>query len=123
MLLANGQYERHYPGSVVFHQGAIRDNMYIILKGSVGVRVKDTSFGNESLYVSTLREGEYFGGVSNKEPKRKRRASCVCFEDTHLLSFPISVIDDIITRLLNTTLKDELTFFQNVDYFKVFEIM
>lgn len=129
-LLEQGMYQMLEEGQAVYHQGELGDFMYIILKGSVGVRVKDSLFGSEPLFVSTLREGEQFGELTmiggklsapngNSSAPQRRRASCICMEECHLLAFPAGIVNEIVYDLLNTKLKSEIDFFQNVAYFSV----
>ena len=142
-LLTQSFYESYKEGSVIFHQGDIGDYMYLILKGTVGVRMTGTSWGPEPFIITTLREKDHFGElallneedsiVQNKSeskadnPKEKlskrqiakarRRASCVCIEDTHLLAFPANVVNQVVNELLNNKLKSDIEFFKEVDYF------
>jgi len=127
-LLKKGIYASFPQNKAIFHQGDIGDYMYIILKGSIGVRITDTAFGAEPIFVATLREGEQFGELAlltNQNDKEKaklganrRRASCVCMEDSKLLGFPTDVVNEVVLELLNTKLKDPIQFLQNVDYFR-----
>ena len=65
-LLLQSFYSYYGKGTAIFHQGDIGDFMYIILKGSVGIRIKNISFGTEPLIVATLHEGSA-GRVSSDE--------------------------------------------------------
>ncbi len=84
--------------------------MYIILKGTVGVKKTDSAFGHESVLVATLREGDHFGELAlitsgNDSPESqlvRRRASCVCFEDCDLIGFDGQIVNRIVNELLNT---------------------
>ena len=123
-LLLQSFYSYYGKGTAIFHQGDIGDFMYIILKGSVGIRIKNISFGTEPLIVATLHEGDQFGELAliNDEKKKvgtksRRRASCVCMEDCHLIGFPADIVNELILYLLNTKLKDDIEFFKNIDYF------
>lgn len=62
-LLRNGSYAYYPFGSTIFNQGDIGDLMYVILRGSVNVRVtKKASFGMlENTIVDTLYDGMHFG--------------------------------------------------------------
>lgn len=125
-LLQQGFCAYFDKGITIFHQGDIGDYMYIILKGAVGVRITAGGPKPEKKIVATLREGDQFGELAlisntedkNKEQKRpRRRASCVCMEDSHLLGFPADVVNEVISELLTTKLKADIAFLQSLDYF------
>ena len=128
-LLNQSMYHIFEEGHAVFHQGDQGDFMYIILKGSIGVRIKDTLYGQEPLFITTLREGDNFGEIAllaNKPDKKeenpeghRRRASCICLEQSHLLALPTRVVNETVQELLTTKLKDDIQFFLNVHYFSV----
>ena len=127
-LLLKSFYSSYIKGTTIFHQGDFGDFMYIILKGSVGVRIKNLALGTEPLIVATLREGEQFGElalIKTYDPRSKnsginrprRRASCVCMEDCHLLGFPANIVNEVIVDLLSTKLKPDIEFIQTIEYF------
>ena len=68
----------HYPAEeTIFKQGDYGDMMYVILKGSVNVRVKrPTPFGTvEDIISAVLYDGSHFGdyalmGTSQKNSKK-----------------------------------------------------
>jgi len=62
-ILRNATFVSYPANTTIFSQGDIGDLMYIILKGSVHVRVKKkTTYGSvENLIVNTLYDGLHFG--------------------------------------------------------------
>lgn len=122
-LLFQGVCVNFSKDTVIFHQGDVGDYMYIILKGSVGVRITINTPMPEKKIVAKLCEGDQFGELAlisdsekNKE-KPRRRASCVCMQNSYLLRFPSDVVNEVISELLYTKLKDDIAFFRSLDYF------
>lgn len=62
-LLRSAFFTRYESGSVIFRQGDFGDLMYIILRGSVNVRIKKaTIYGTvDDAIVAVLYDGAHFG--------------------------------------------------------------
>lgn len=62
-LLKSAFFARYESGSVIFRQGDFGDLMYIILRGSVNVRIKKaTIYGTvDDAIVAVLYDGSHFG--------------------------------------------------------------
>ena len=63
---------------LIFEQGDPADNMYVIIKGQVGISI--SAPGDSRNWVATLKAGEYFGemGLLDDLP---RSASAIALED------------------------------------------
>jgi CRP-like cAMP-binding protein len=67
--------------------------MYVILKGSVAVEIKQPDIGNLPIIVALLKDGSHFGelGLIKMEDDKgaqftnKRKASCITAEETDVL--------------------------------------
>ncbi len=123
-LLSKAKYRAGSCGEVIFHQGELVDSMYVVLQGAVGVRLRDGSFGGEPTIVCTIREGQQLGelGALSAGPKQqanRRKASCVCLNEVHLLQFPSAAVQQVVACLIHETYKDDIAFLQHVNYFEV----
>jgi len=81
-LLKNGSLAYYPAGTTIFKQGDYGDLMYIILRGTVNVRImKQTIFGTiEDIIVAVLYDGSHFGeyammGTSQQNTKKKPATS------------------------------------------------
>lgn len=63
----------------ICYEGELGNEMYIILKGSVGIYV--TNAAGSSVEVSTMNVGDFFGEMAIFD-KLPRSASCIALEDT-----------------------------------------
>jgi len=77
-ILQNSTYAYYPAAETIFQQGDYGDMMYVILRGSVNVRVKKkTSYGTvENLIVNTLYDGNHFGdyAIVGKGRRKKKPA-------------------------------------------------
>mmetsp|Transcript_25479 Transcript_25479/g.22482 ORF Transcript_25479/g.22482 Transcript_25479/m.22482 type:complete len:190 (-) Transcript_25479:1214-1783(-) len=116
-LLKVASYLHCESNDIVFRQGDFGDLMYIILRGSVNVRIRRKTFYGkiEDIVVAVLYDGSSFGelsmmGASNKKkklnvetatikgtlasssklesPTKKRRSGPVSFKDASLAAIP-----------------------------------
>jgi CRP-like cAMP-binding protein len=92
------------PGFNVFNIDEEGDKFFLILKGSVGVKVRDikvgaTAQGNEELReVKTLNTGDFFGelALSTKKP---RAATLTCLEDCFFATLDKKFYNLVFSRL------------------------
>ncbi len=125
-LLSAGKCEAQPAGKVMFHQGELADKMYVVLEGSVAVRVRDSALGNEPMVVATLREGCPFGELRvgyGPAGKYKRRSSCVCVGDAKFLAFPGEMVRAAVEGLLNGKYKKDVEKMLHVPYMKVTDMV
>lgn len=85
-------HERSYrTGEVIFHQGNLGTGMYMIIKGSVDIVIKDIDHLNKTDYqdlqVAHLVSEDFFGEISLVEDNSKRTATAIAVEDTLLAGF------------------------------------
>lgn len=89
-------------GEVVFRQNENGVGMYIIAKGSIEISVMD-EFGRargetREVIVTRLEAGDFFGELSLIEEGGKRSATAYSAEETTLIGFFKSDLQDILDR-------------------------
>lgn len=118
--------KRFEPNTIVFNQGDIGDNLYIIIQGSVNVIKSSQDFRNHSVIVSSIYSGQHFGDVAllnslKSNPFSSRTATILTSENCHFLVVPKSEYQGLLLNLQLTTLQEktiflsELKFFEGVD--------
>lgn len=103
LICEYADYLSKKPGEVIYKQGELEDNVYVVVKGRVALEVSSARYGGLPLVMALVSDGESFGHISLDEdlgnkikttdtleiakPKSKhtRPASSVAVEDTHLL--------------------------------------
>lgn len=85
------QFEK---GAYIFHEGDPGEELFIILKGSVGVYITD--FLEESIQVSTMKAGELFGEMALVD-QQPRSASCVALEDSVFVTIDRGHLTELIS--------------------------
>lgn len=109
--------------SIIYDEGEMIDSVFVVLKGAVGIRVKNPSRSGSFFYQSILKKGDSFGDAS-LNPKdgdaSSVRALChITLEDTDLVQLTYKeyrkILDDIFSRdfLLKVNFCKEATFLQN----------
>lgn len=90
-LFATGSVLDAVPGDVIVEQDATDDTMYMIVEGTVSVRV---ARGAEQQEVATLERPALFGemAVLTRAP---RRASVVAVTDARLIELPGSAVREV----------------------------
>lgn len=83
-------HERSFrAGEVIFQQGNLGTGMYLIIKGSVDIIIRDTDsskqISNQDLQVAHLVSEDFFGEISLVEENSKRSATAIAAEDTLLV--------------------------------------
>ena len=75
---------RHYDASqIVFHEGSLGEEFFVVLSGAVAIRKR---VGNETHQVACLTAGEFFGEMAVVD-RRPRSATAVAIEpDTTLIA-------------------------------------
>lgn len=96
------------PSEPIFRQGEVGIGMYIIVKGTVDVYVEDLQTdeqGKQSVFVTRLTSGDFFGELSLVEDNGKRTATAIATEETLLLGFYKPDLSEIIERNPSTGVK------------------
>jgi len=88
-------------GKILFHEGHSGDEMYIVLKGLIGIVVK-TSSGE--LEIAEIREGSFFGEMSIFD-NSPRSATSVIKEDSSLLTLSAADFYNSINKYPEITIK------------------
>lgn len=89
-------YERVYePDEVIFHQNDRGFGMYLIVRGSVGIKTENR---RQEVLVTTLGKGSFFGELSLIEPDNIRSASAIAMERTVLIGFFKPDLMEILER-------------------------
>jgi CRP-like cAMP-binding protein len=99
-------------GEVVFRQGDMGTDFYIIYQGNVDIKIHKN---NQDVIVATLGEGEYFGEIALFD-NQPRTATVVAHNDCILLRLSQKVFLDLarqrpeillnICRVLSQRLRD-----------------
>ena len=76
-------FQRFSKGEYICHEGQPGDDMYVILKGSVGIYL--TSALGTLTEVSQVRSGDFFGEMAIFD-RLPRSASCIALEETICIS-------------------------------------
>ncbi len=86
--------EETYPSNtMVIHEGALGDSMYVIHSGSV--RVTKKAGVDEEILVNTLEEGTFFGELSLID-NQPRSASVITNEDSLILRLRKSALNNLL---------------------------
>lgn len=96
------------PGETVFRQGELGIGMYIIVKGAVEIFLENPmaeAVASNSLFVTRLSAGDFFGELSLVETNSRRTATSIASEDTTLIGFFKPDLMDIIERQPPTGVK------------------
>ncbi len=96
------------PGEIVFRQGELGIGMYIIVKGAIEIFVENPlaeSLSAQTLFVTRLVDGDFFGELSLIETNSRRTATAVAAEETALIGFFKPDLMDIIERQPPTGIK------------------
>lgn len=111
---------------VVFNQGDIGENLYIIIQGSVNVIKSSEEFRNHSVIVSSIYSGQHFGDIAllnslKSNPFSSRTATIKTTESCHFLIVPKASYQSLLLSLQlknlqsRTLFLSELKFFAGVD--------
>ena len=89
-ILHCGKIVHFRAGQTVFYQGQMGSNLFICLKGSIGLY-------DQSKLIATMHVGDAFGemAVLNKKP---RTATAAAIEDARLFSLDESEINEILEK-------------------------
>ena len=106
-------HERSYhTGEVVFQQDSLGIGMYVIIKGSVDIFIKEIDPGKQgaiqNVHVAHLIEEDFFGEMSLVEENSRRTATAVATENTVLIGFFRPDLLEIVNR--NPTIGGKITF-------------
>lgn len=82
-------------GSYICHEGEIGSELFIVIKGSIGIYINDML--DEEMEVAQLQPGEIFGEMALVD-RMPRSASCIALEDTVC----IAVGREQLRRLITT---------------------
>jgi CRP-like cAMP-binding protein len=106
-FVENIVHERHYQaGEPIFHQGELGVGMYIIVKGSVDILVKDLEVEDDGPAVVTrLQEKDFFGETSLVEEDGRRTATAISSSDSTLIGFFKADLMEILERNPSTGVK------------------
>ena len=89
-IFSKGMTMRALKEDVIFYQGTVGNQMYVVLGGKVGVFSGDKC-------IAELRTGDLFGEMAlvNKEP---RSATVKALEDCHLFALSESTFQYLLTK-------------------------
>lgn len=105
--------------SIIYNYGEPSNNMYLILKGTANICIQGGSSGKESLVVKNLRDGDHFGDTTKQTLGSERTESCICLSKSLLLEIPNNLVQDIISDMINSKLKEDIMAMKKTVYFKV----
>ena len=105
-------HERNYHAEeVIFQQDSLGTGMYVIVKGSVDIFIKemDPKQGNiHNVHVAHLIEEDFFGEMSLVEEDNRRTATAMAAENTTLIGFFRPDLLGIVNR--NPIIGGKITF-------------
>lgn len=103
-LVSQTIHVREYaPGESIFSQGELGVGMYIVLKGKVQIFVRtQTAEEEESSFVASLGDGDFFGEISLIENNSRRTASALASVETSLIGFFKPDLMEILDRQPST---------------------
>ena len=105
-LSENASRKQYSANSVIFEEGDESDCMYVILKG--GVQIYITSDNYQTVNLSILEKGEYFGEQAFlPNSSGQRTASAIALQDTHLLQITKDLFQTCLLR--DSTIVKDLT--------------
>ncbi|CAD8194911.1 unnamed protein product [Paramecium pentaurelia] len=105
-LVKLGQYIEVPPGEYVFHQGDFGDNLFVILSGSVVVKIekKFNQFGPIiEQVVSSLYDGQHFGELAMMETTQKGSEEVL---EEKLENINIKSLKEVKEQLIKQQLQD-----------------
>ncbi len=73
-VLYHSTLDKYPARHVLFRQGDIGDYMYIIIQGSVEVRLKSPELGNQEVPYITLYDGDHFGELGSIKSTQQQKA-------------------------------------------------
>ncbi len=95
-LGALARYERRSQDSVLFREGEVGQQLFIVLMGSVKVLKRNADGVDEE--VATLGSGSYFGEMSVIDDQHERSATIVTKESTEFLVFTHSEVQKMFDK-------------------------
>ena len=94
-LLSTLSRERRYePGEVIFHEGELGDEMFVVLGGTVLISKFIPGAGDEAL--TFLGRGDYFGEMALIDDQPRSAGARAHDDGTTVLSIPRSVVDGLL---------------------------
>ncbi len=97
---------RHYdPNEIIFAQNEKGLGLYIIVKGSVDVKMKPNEKASEEVSIQTLSAGGFFGELALVDQDARRTASAYANSNTILIGFFKPDLMEILERKPETGVK------------------
>ena len=115
------------PGEVIFSQGEVGENMYVILKGAITIQKEGPEFRGQNVIVNSIYDGRQFGelallnSLNSSSSNNARTASCIACEKTYLLFMPKLNYSEIILLSDRNELEEKMIFFSKLSIFKGFD--
>ena len=63
-LISKAKLNHYKPDDEIYRQGETGDFLYIVVRGSVKVKMQNKEFGEIPLVINTLYDGDYFGELA-----------------------------------------------------------
>ena len=105
-------HERTYhKDDVIFQQGSLGTGMYVIIRGNVGMFIRDNKSKDQNTdptHVARLTKEDFFGELCLVEEDSRRTATAIAVEDTLLAGFFRPDLVEILDR--NPTMGSKITF-------------
>lgn len=102
----NVHLRRYKAGEFIFRQGDIGVGLYIVTKGKIMIVVESDTTGNtESVPITTLDVGDFFGERALVDAAEKRTASAIASNEVECLGFFRPDLEEIIQRNPSTGIK------------------
>lgn len=92
-VLSRTTRRRYHKGDTIFHEGDPGDTLHLVSKGFVFIRVT-TSMG-ETVTLTVLGAGDFFGEQALLSPDSVRTASAVAFDDVETMTLGFAHFEEL----------------------------
>ena len=105
-LIHNATMRKFKKGDIVFKQGDVSDDYFVVVHGSVLTKANNWELGNVTVNTRMCYDGDFFGELAHYEPSEtltkddvielnKQRSTCIAQEDLIVLE-----IDKVMSSMI-----------------------
>lgn len=98
------------PNTYVFREGEVGDLFYIVLSGTVDVKINKVDYRGNTIptKITTLRDGAHFGELALMKGQGKRSASIVTVTSCEFLTISEADYNNILSKLQKADLREKI---------------